>query len=668
MTDASTQAWHDSNQAYLAAALEYIRAILDAHAAAGSDGGSSAAPPSLEAASAIAATMSGAPGLERVRRLFGLSDFERDVLLLCAAVEFDGAFASRCATAQGDPARPYPTFGLALAALPNPHWSALAPDAPLRRWLLVEVAAGAPGTPLTRLPLRIDERVLHYLAGVVHPDERLVPLLAPQAAHGGNRLVSAHLAVADQVFGVFNGGERSTATLVQLCGSEASAKRAVVAAAATRLGRSVRVIDGSALPSSPADLPLLVRLLEREAALGGWVYLLDCEGQEGPDSARMNSAQRLAEALRVPIALASRDRWTSMRKASVVCDVDKPGSSEQRRIWEEALNGNAASLNGQLDRLVTHFHLGSQAIRDATAEALASDAVQHNGNTLGSLLWDACRARARPRLDDLAQRIEPSASWEDLVLPEPQRLILQEVAVHVRRRTTVYEHWGFAAQSARGLGISALFSGPSGTGKTMAAEVLARELRLDLYRVDLSATVSKYIGETEKNLRRIFDAAEEGGVILLFDEADALFGKRSEVKDSHDRYANIEVGYLLQRMEAYRGLAILTTNLKASLDTAFLRRIRFIVQFPFPDLVQRAEIWRRVFPDRTPTTGLDERQLARLSVGGGNIRNIALGAAFLAAEAGESVRMPHVLRAAQAEYAKLDKPLTEGEVGEWPHE
>ena len=236
----------------------------------------------------------------------------------------------------------------------------------------------------------------------------------------------------------------------------------------------------------------------------------------------------------------------------------------------------------------------------------------------------------------------------------------------MRRRATVYEDWGFAAQSARGLGISALFSGPSGTGKTMAAEVLARELRLDLYRVDLSATVSKYIGETEKNLRRIFDAAEEGGVILLFDEADALFGKRSEVKDSHDRYANIEVGYLLQRMEAYRGLAILTTNLKGSLDSAFLRRIRFVVQFPFPDVIQRTEIWRRVFPARTPASGLDERQLARLNVGGGNIRNIALGAAFLAAEADEPVRMPHLLRAAQVEYAKLEKPLTEAEAGEWP--
>jgi SpoVK/Ycf46/Vps4 family AAA+-type ATPase len=287
------------------------------------------------------------------------------------------------------------------------------------------------------------------------------------------------------------------------------------------------------------------------------------------------------------------------------------------------------------------------------------------GETLGELVWDACRAQARSRLDDLAQRIEPSAGWEDLVLPEPQRQLLAQIAGQVRQRRRVYDAWGFGGAGVRGLGISALFAGPSGTGKTMAAEVLARELRLDLYRIDLSQVVSKYIGETEKNLRRVFDAAEGGGAILLFDEADALFGRRSEVKDSHDRYANIEVSYLLQRMEAYRGLAILTTNMKSALDPAFLRRLRFVVSFPFPDAAQREEIWRRVFPSRTPTEGLDAVRLARLNVAGGNIRNIALHAAFLAAEAGQPVLMDHVLRAARGEYAKLEKTLTEAEIGNW---
>jgi SpoVK/Ycf46/Vps4 family AAA+-type ATPase len=251
------------------------------------------------------------------------------------------------------------------------------------------------------------------------------------------------------------------------------------------------------------------------------------------------------------------------------------------------------------------------------------------------------------------------------VLPDAQKQILHDIGAHVRHRVLVYETWGFARRGTRGLGLSVLFAGASGTGKTMAAEILANELRLDLYRIDLSSVVSKYIGETEKNLRRIFDAADDGGAILLFDEADALFGKRSEVKDSHDRYANIEVSYLLQRMEAYRGLAILTTNLRHALDSAFMRRVLFVVEFPFPDAAHRAEIWRRVLPIDVPTEGLDAERLARLNVAGGNIRNIALNAAFLAADSAEPLRMTHMLKAARSEYAKMEKVLTEAEVAGW---
>ena len=217
------------------------------------------------------------------------------------------------------------------------------------------------------------------------------------------------------------------------------------------------------------------------------------------------------------------------------------------------------------------------------------------------------------------------------MLPELQKQTLRQLAAQARHRMKVYETWGFAAKGRRGLGLSALFSGPSGTGKTLAAEVLAGELELDLYRIDLSAVVSKYIGETEKNLKQVFDAAEAGGVLLLFDEADALFGKRGEVKDSHDRYANIEVGYLLQRMESFQGLAILTTNLKSSLDKAFQRRLRFTVDFPFPDAAQREAIWRACFRRRRRPRICEPDRLAQLNMTGGNIRNIALNAAFLAA-------------------------------------
>jgi len=230
---------------------------------------------------------------------------------------------------------------------------------------------------------------------------------------------------------------------------------------------------------------------------------------------------------------------------------------------------------------------------------------------------------------------------------------------------TVFDSWGFSAKGRRGLGVSALFSGESGTGKTLAAEVLAHELSLDLYRIDLSSIVSKYIGETEKQLKQLFDAAEEGGVLLLFDEADALFGKRSDVNDSHDRYANIEVSYLLQRMEAFQGLAILTTNLRSTMDKAFQRRLRFTVNFPFPDARQREAIWSRIFPASTPTRDLDVRKLSQLNVAGGNIRNIALNAAFLAAEQKSPVGMEHLLQAAHLEGQKIDRPVSEAEIRGW---
>jgi SpoVK/Ycf46/Vps4 family AAA+-type ATPase len=264
----------------------------------------------------------------------------------------------------------------------------------------------------------------------------------------------------------------------------------------------------------------------------------------------------------------------------------------------------------------------------------------------------------RPRLDLLAERIEPKATREDLVLPADIVTQLDHIEAQVRYRSTVHADWGLAERTSRGLGISALFAGESGTGKTLAAEVIAGELELNLYRIDLSAVVSKYIGETEKNLRRLFDAAERGGTILFFDEADALFGKRTEVKDSHDRYANIEVNYLLQRMEAYQGLAVLATNMKASLDHAFTRRLRFVVDFPFPSAEERKRIWRRAFVPHVDTSSLDFDQLSQLTLTGGSIHNVAVNATFQAAAADRAVVTPQeVLDAARLEYRKLGLPI-----------
>jgi len=404
------------------------------------------------------------------------------------------------------------------------------------------------------------------------------------------------------------------------------------------------------VPLSAPDRDEVLTLLERELLLRGAALLVDVHDADADDHVR--AALALVDQLALPVILSCREPPRALRRTAVRLEVPRSTSAEQADLWRSALGPAAVPLNGAIDRLVGNFRLDASSI-------LALSAVERAGAAPGRDLWDACREQARPRLDDLAQRLEPAATWEDLVLPANTLDVLREIGVHARSRVTVSERWGFSRKGARGLGVSALFAGASGTGKTMAAEVLASELSLDLYRIDLSQVMSKWVGETEKNLRRIFDAAEGAGVVLLFDEADALFGKRTEAKDSHDRFANIEVSYLLQRMESYRGLAILTTNLREAIDPAFVRRIRFIVPFPFPDEEQRAEIWRRTFPGGVPREGLDERVLARMHLAGGNIRNVALGAASLAAAAGEPVRMAHVLRAAQREYAKLERPLTE---------
>jgi SpoVK/Ycf46/Vps4 family AAA+-type ATPase len=386
------------------------------------------------------------------------------------------------------------------------------------------------------------------------------------------------------------------------------------------------------------------------------------------DAVRRSAAKRFVETTGGAIAVTTRAREFDLRRVSVALDVPPLTRREQHALWQSALESAPHNVNGQSLALASQFNLGVTAIHAAAREALgrqSSHGQPSSETDLDADLWAACRARARPALADLGQRIEPRVTWEDLVLPAARIETLHEIAVHVRQRYRVYDEWGFAARRARGLGISALFWGPSGTGKTMAAEVLGNELNLDLYRIDLSSVVSKFIGETEKNLRRIFDAAEAGGAILLFDEADALFGKRSEVRDSHDRYANVEISYLLQRMEEYCGLAILTTNMKTAMDTAFQRRIRFVVQFPFPDAKERAEIWRRSFPSEAPTEGLDPSKLARLDITGGNIRNIALNAAFRAADERSPVQMRHLLSAARSEYAKMERPLTDAETREW---
>jgi hypothetical protein len=420
------------------------------------------------------------------------------------------------------------------------------------------------------------------------------------------------------------------------------------------------------IPSSANELDAFAHLWQRERVLAG-IGVLVVEGDDDNNlgqnaSARGRDLARVVDRLDGPIVVCDRVGRRLGHRPAILIEVQHPLREEQRAAWRRALDGAA---DAAVDAIAAQFSLSLPAIETVAAEAGARSARDTaNPNETPDVAWDLCRMRLRARLEGLAQRVISAARWDQLVLPAAQMELLRGIVAQLRQRVTVYDRWGFGARSPRGLGITALFFGPSGTGKTLAAEVLANELRLDLYRIDLSSVVSKYIGETEANLRRVFDAAEESGAILLFDEADALFGKRSEVKDSHDRYANIEVSYLLQRMEAYRGLAILTTNMKSALDPAFLRRIRFIVQFPFPDEAERAAIWRRVFPPDTPTEGLDWGRLSALRIPGGNISNIALNAAFLAADAEEPVRMTHLIVATRSEYDKLERPLTLTELGE----
>jgi hypothetical protein len=383
--------------------------------------------------------------------------------------------------------------------------------------------------------------------------------------------------------------------------------------------------------------------MEREAVLSGhaWAVSLD-----GADPAECAAVPRALAELDVPLA--------------VLCDEDAVVSADALvRVPVERLAAadRVALLRSALRRVGAPDHLAGDAAE--TFDLTADDAEEAARDTsLGIPLWQACREQTRPSLSGLARVLRPTARWDDLVVPDSQASQLRALVASVRHRTTVLDDWGFADRMARDRGATALFAGPSGTGKSFAAEVIAGELGLDLVQVDLSQVTSKYIGETEKNLRRVFAAAEDSAAVLLFDEADALFGRRAEVHDSHDRYANLETAYLLQRLERFRGLAVLTTNARSALDRAFTRRLRTVVNFPHPDAAMREALWRRAFPPDTPVDGLDPADLAHLDLAGAEIASVALAAAYLAAADRSPVTHHHVATAARWELAKSGRSAT----------
>jgi AAA+ superfamily predicted ATPase len=576
------------------------------------------------------------PTLARLGERLRLSAFEQGVLLLAAAPDLDPRFKPLLARAHGDPAMPWLTLGLAMRCLPGAHWDAVTPAGRLRRWQLLELS-GAANALEARLVL--DETILHRLAGCSYPDPRLEPwfrrLEAEASPADGLQVIAAEWQGAASL---------EDAPVLRIVHSDAGW---YVRALGAHLGLYVVRLSGQPLPG-PADCERLCRLWERESVLDGALLWIDSDTVARADTAMLADLVDRMQAL----VVVSGSAGLPLQRGQFTREL--PGSSVHSRLqaWQDALGEQATAMNGQIAAIAEQFLLSPIAIRRLARAAPGT-------------LWQACRVEARRGLEQLAARVESRAGWDDLVLPEAATDTLRTIAAQVRQRTRVYREWGFADRGERGLGISVMFAGGSGTGKTMAAEVLANELGVDLYRIDLSVVQSKWIGEAQKMMARCFDAGDASGAILLFDEADALFGKRSEVKDSHDRYANLEVSYLLQRLETYRGLAILTTNLKQGIDSAFQRRLRFIVQFPFPDADALAALWQRAFPQATPTDALDVGKLARLSLTGGHIRNVAINAAFLAADAGAAVSMHHLRQAVQAEFSKLDQGLPGADLEGW---
>ena len=697
-------AWHEANDAYLAAAIAWLRLLLERQAPArppdftppalsptpgpvtpvpppgesstswwkfnrpaGATGAPTDAPAATPALALPPSSLTAAieeahermraaeaieppPALTALASRLGLSPFERDVLLLCTAMELDTRIGALCCRAQDDPALSFPTFGLTFTLFEAPTWDARSPQHPLRYWHLVELNQPW-GHPLTTSTLRADERIVNYVKGLGQLDDRLAPLVTPLGES-----IDAEALPASQrevVEAIVRALERDQSQLrpIQLLGRDAESRRLVASAVAHRLGLTLYRLPAELLPSQAADLETLARLWVRETLLLPVGLYLDASDVDRAAEARATPLRRFLARSGGVLFVEARETWPTP-EGSHTFDVDKPLPAEQRALWLGALGAEHEAVASEL---AAQFNLGPAVIA-----RIAADAVADAGDRpLPDRVRDRARQQTRLRIDALDQRIDAKATWDDIVLPPAEAALLRQIAAHVHGRSTVYDEWGFRDRMNRGLGLSALFAGASGTGKTMAAEVIANELQLSLHRIDLSSVVSKWVGETEKNLQQLFNVAEDANGILFFDEADALFGKRTEVQHSQDRFANIEINFLLQRLESYRGLAILATNMKSALDPAFLRRLRFIVNFPFPGPEERRAIWTRAFPRQTPTEGLDFDRLAKLALTGGSVHSVALSAAFIAAKRGSPVTMPIVLEAARTEMRKIDKPIDE---------
>ena len=684
----TTDAWREANYRYVMTEIERIRLLLERRVEAWRHTGSSAAAGTadrelaerrasslrsalmavdaeLEAQTASFMSAGRPPAIEGCVYLFGLNRFQRDLLLLCLAAELTPSLESLFAAAQNDANRRFPTLSLALGlftSTPEAELAAYAsvmPGSALRRFRLITLgAAGATVGPLSTWALQLEERVAGVLLGLPWPDERVGELiqLVPKVPTSTD-----HDVLAERIRGWIQADGPGPWPVVQLTGQASDGRVAVAHQLCAGLGLRLHRLDLARLLAL-GERAAALEGLEREAILSRMAFYLEAEEPLTREAAAV--LDEVVDRVRALLVVGARERRTCARP-TIAVELPNPNAADRVRLWRQALAGLPHCFDAAVERLIEQLDLGPEAIARAvaTAESLARRRDGTDPRITAEELREACQRQIRQQLDGLVTCVAPCHTWDDLVLPGDLLEHLHEIGQQVVNRVTVYEDWGFGEKLNRGRGVTALFAGPSGTGKTLAAEILAHELGLSLFRIDLSMVVNKYIGETEKNLRRVFDAAEQGGAILFFDEADAIFGKRSEVKASHDRYANLEISYLLQRMEDYSGLAILATNLKSHLDESFLRRLRFLVDFPFPDARLREAIWRRMFPPRTISRGLDFAALARMEITGGNIRTIAVNAAFLAAAAGVPVGTEHVMRAARREYRKLDKLIVPSEIG-----
>ncbi len=629
---------------------------------------------------------------------FNLTAFERDLLVLCAGVGLDSSIANLVLEHRGGVSFE-PTFMMALGTLAHRPGSgevlsrlessaAFTEAAALRQYQLLHFT-GATETDRHLRGLMIDERTLDYLLGLPSFPKalRLIRAVRAKAADVPESLMAQVRVAREAWLGAASDADAPLVHLVNPGGAVAvDGKLAVAAniAAARGFGDDLRVLDAAELPSDLTHLDGLVRLWNRESLFERSVLIVDASGVDS-DAAKLELMDRFVRGVTGMVMVLTREPRAFGSRSVVTLEVQKPSIREQMQLWEQAwqpelqaaqqaTGGDAAQLRNLavavdvgLERLANQFDLDAVTIAAAVTSArfeLPSWSVE----SMVASSWRALQNFTRPKMGNLAQVVTPKVSWNQLILADSETQLLHMLVAHTKERFNVYQGWGWAGDGSRGLGVSALFGGPSGTGKTLAAEVIAHELQLDLIKIDLSSVVNKYIGETEKNLARVFDAAENGGAILFFDEGDALFGKRGEVSDSTDRYANIEVAYLLQRMESFRGLAILTTNLENSLDEAFLRRLRFVVRFAIPERPLRKRIWQSVFPQNTPLNDdVDFDTLSRLEISGGNIRNIALSAALTASSQQSSIRMRHLLLSAESEVRKLKRLLREQEVIGWSH-